>query len=218
MGTLFGLIAPSVEDMLDTDAGRQVIEQLGGAGTLEDTMLAAVLAVSGVLVTCFGLMVVARAAGDERDGRSELVLASPVSRAGVFWSAVAAAVAGVVWLLLVTGVTMGVSAGRGPGGLVPAALVQAPAAAVVVAGGAALWALRARWAQAGWGLLLGCLVLEAVDGLLDLPGWVLGVSPFAHVPRVPVEPVDPVASLVLAAVAVGVLAAGLASFRRRDLS
>ncbi len=216
MGTLFGLIAPGVEDILDTDAGRQVIDQIGGTGNLEDTMLAAVIAVSAVTITCFGLAVLVRAANDERDGRADLVLAAPASRWAAFLAATLPALAGIFWLLLVTGVTMGLGAGRGPTALVPAALVQVPAAAVVLAAAAGLWALRVTWAAAGWGLVVACLVLEAVGGLLDVPGWLLGLSPYTHVPALPVEDGEPVATAVLTAVAVVLLGAGAFGFRTRD--
>lgn len=216
MGTLFGLIAPSVDDMLDSDAGRRVIEQIGGTGKLEDTMLAAVIAVSSVTVTCFGLMILVRAANDERDGRSELVMATPVSRWAAFLAATGTALVGIAWLLLVTGVTMGVGAGRGPTGLVLAALAQLPAAVVVIAAAAALWALRVTWAAAGWGLVVACLVLEAVGGLLDLPAWMLDLSPYAHVPAMPVESGDPAATTALSVIALGLLVGAAVRYRARD--
>ena len=217
MGTLFGLIAPGVEDMLDSDAGRRIIAQIGGTGKLEDAMLAAVIAVSAVTVTCFGLMVVVRAANDERDGRTELLMSGPTSRWTAFLAATLTAMVAVVWLLVVVGITMGLGAGRGPWTLVPAALAQAPAVAVVVAAAAGLWSLRVTWAAAGWGIVVFCLVLEAVGGLLELPDWVLGVSPYAHVPAIPVESADPVGAAVLVAIAVGLLVAAAARFRSRDL-
>jgi ABC-2 type transport system permease protein len=217
MGTLFGLIAPGVDDMLDTDAGRRVIEQLGGTGKLEDMMLAAVVAMSGVLITCFGLMVLGRAGADEREARTEIVLATAVSRYRAFWSAVTLALAGVLWLLVVTGVTMGLGAGRGPTALLPAALAQWPAAAVVVAAASLAWGWRAAWVASGWAILVACLVLEAVGGLLDLPGWVQGLSPYAHVPAIPVEPQDPAATAALLVVTCALVAAGTVRYRGRDL-
>lgn len=217
MGTLFGFIAPTVDDMLDSDAGRQVIEQLGGSGRLEDTMLAAVLSISAVVITCFGLMIVVRSAGDERDSRTELLLGSVASRTTVFVSTVVAAVAGAAWLLLVTGITMGLGAGRGTVALVPAALAHVPAVALVISGGAVLWSLRTRWAPAAWGIVVGCLVLEALGGLLELPQWVLDLSPYAHVPAMPVEPADPVTDAWLFLATGVLLLAAAAAYRRRDL-
>ena len=80
LGLVMGAIAPSVGDLLDTEAGRQVIESIGGVGNMQDALVGAVLSIAGVIVTCFAVAVVTHGAGDERDGRTEQVLATGVSR------------------------------------------------------------------------------------------------------------------------------------------
>ena len=54
--------------------------------------------------------------------------------------------------------------------------------------------------------------------LLDLPGWVSGISPFEHLPLVPVEDLAwlPLGALTLLGAAL--LAIGLVGFRSRDIS
>jgi len=54
--------------------------------------------------------------------------------------------------------------------------------------------------------------------LLDVPGWVLDISPYEHVPAVPAATVAAGPLLALAAVAAALTAAGLAGFRRRDVA
>jgi ABC-2 type transport system permease protein len=56
-----------------------------------------------------------------------------------------------------------------------------------------------------------------VAPLLGLPGWVSDLSPFAHVPRVPAEPMAWGPVLALVAVAAVAVAVGLVGYRRRDL-
>ncbi len=72
--------------------------------------------------------------------------------------------------------------------------------------------MAAAWIVPVYGFLVGYLgpVLRLPEGLRNL-------SPFGHVPRLPAaEPVwTPL--LVLTAVAAGLIALGLAGFRRRDL-
>ena len=84
LGALMGAIAPSVGDLLDTEAGRAMIESLGGVGALQDALLAAVLSITAVLVTCFALTVIGHGATDEHDGRTEQVLATATSRSRSF--------------------------------------------------------------------------------------------------------------------------------------
>jgi ABC-2 type transport system permease protein len=61
-------------------------------------------------------------------------------------------------------------------------------------------------------------VIGMFGTLLGLPAAVLDLSPFEWTPAVPAAGWDAVPVLVLAAIAAGVVAVGLASFRRRDLT
>ena len=88
------------------------------------------------------------------------------------------------------------------------------AAAVVV-----VFALLPRWAAgASWLLLAAAILLSPVFGTsLGLPQAVLDISPFAY-QKAPSLDVSVVAVAALLAVAVALLTAGLAAFRRRDLA
>ena len=133
--------------------------------------------------------------------------------------------AGAAVLLAVAGVAAGLGYGLRTGTpgaetarLLGAALVQLPAS-LAVAGAAVAWfGLAPRASVAGAWSVLGAVVVIALFGqVLRLSGWVTGLSPFAHVPRLPgaAVTVSPLAWLGLAAVALG--GAGLAGLRRRDI-
>jgi ABC-2 type transport system permease protein len=53
--------------------------------------------------------------------------------------------------------------------------------------------------------------------LLDLPQWMYYLSPMEHVGQPPLDRIAWPATLILLAIAAGLVAAGLAGFRRRDL-
>ena len=57
-----------------------------------------------------------------------------------------------------------------------------------------------------------------LGALLELPQWLLDVSPFTHVPAVPAEPFAAAPLLWLGAAALALGALGFAAFRRRDLA
>ena len=84
----------------------------GGAGAFRDTLLSAVVSVTAVVVTCFGIAVVGHAGNDEHDGRTEEVLATATSRSRAFLSSGIVALGGATWLLLTTGVALALGVGN----------------------------------------------------------------------------------------------------------
>jgi ABC-2 type transport system permease protein len=191
---------------------------------MQDALVAAVLSIAGVAVTCFAIAVIGHGAGDERDGRTEQVLATAVSRRGPSsrrpWSRSAAPpgccsspASGPPW----------VSASRPAGGgdalasFVGAALGQSPAVWVVAALTLLLYAAGSRYAVAGWAVLAGFFALGQLGELLDLPGTVTGLSPYTHLPAMPVEPFAPTAALTMTALAAVILGAAWWRFRERDI-
>ena len=57
-----------------------------------------------------------------------------------------------------------------------------------------------------------------LGSLLDLPQWVLNLSPFEHVPAIPSEPMDWAPVAVLVVLAGALFAVGLAALNHRDMS
>jgi ABC-2 type transport system permease protein len=224
LGLVMGAIAPTVGDLLDTEAGRQVIESLGGAGAMQDALVGAVLAMAAVVVTCFAISVVTHGAGDEHDGRTEQVLATPVSRSRAFLAMVTVALGGATLLLVVAGVAtavgLGVQAGNGLdalGRFVGAALGLSPAVWVVAGLALALYAADSRLAVGGWVLLALFFVLGLVGEMLELPSWVTGLSPYTRLPAMPVESFAPAPALWLTSIAILLTAVAWWRFRERDI-
>ena len=147
-----------------------------------------------------------------------------MSRSRSFVATVTVALGGATWLLVITGVAtavgLGIQAGSGLdalGRFVGAALGQAPAVWVVAAMALLLYALESRYATGGWALLALFFVVGLVGEMLELPGWVTGLSPFAHLPAMPVEQLQPLPALVLTALAAALTLAAWWRFRERDI-
>jgi ABC-2 type transport system permease protein len=224
LGLVMGAIAPSVGDLLDTEAGREVIESIGGVGSLQDALVAAVLSIAAVVVTCFAIAVVGHGAGDERDGRTEQVLATAVSRSRTFVATAAVSIVGATWLLLVTGIGaalgLGLQAGDGwaaLGRFVGAALGQSPAVWVVAGLALLLYAAGSRFAVLAWAALAAFFAVGQLGELLQLPAAVTGLSPYTHLPAMPVEPFAVAPALVLSAFAAAFTVAAWWRFRERDI-
>jgi ABC-2 type transport system permease protein len=224
LGIIFGAIAPGVSNLLDSPDAEQIIARLGGPGAMADSLITAVLSLVAIIVVCFAISVIGHSGGDEADGRTEEVLATATSRSRWFAATTLVAFGGVLWLLLVSGffLWIGVGAAGAPAGshtgkIIPAALVFVPAAWLVVAVAAALFALRRSWAVIGWVLPALCLVISLVGELLDLPDWFVRISPYAHVPQLPAAAMNWTPLLVMTGIAVVVTAFGWWRFARRDI-
>jgi len=132
-------------------------------------------------------------------------------------------------LLAVAGLAAGLgyglrtgSAGPEVAKLLGAAMVQLPASLAVAGAAVVLFGLAPRASVAGAWTVVGVMVLIALFGqVLRLSQWVLDVSPFTHVPKLPGVAVTvhttgaPLLWLGLAALALAVT--GLAGLRRRDI-
>ena len=224
LGLVMGAIAPNIGDALDSSSARELIQRLGGEGAVQDTLLAAELSIMAVVITCFAVSVVGHGGSDEHDGRTEQVLATGTSRGRSYAALLVVAIVGAAWLLLVTGlaVTLGFGAAAGDlgdafGRVLPAALVQAPAVWLVTALSVTAYAWRSRWAAAGWVLVVVFVTVGQLGELLRLPQWVIDLSPYVHVPRMPVESFEATPVLVMTVLAVALLAVGWFGYRSRDI-
>jgi ABC-2 type transport system permease protein len=160
---------------------------------------------------------------EEASGRLETLAVLPLGRAAWLGGRVAASAGALVVVAAAAGLGawVGVVA-RGesvdPWRLALAAANLLPVALLFLGLAVAAFGLRPRaTAPLAWGLVIGSFLVEFVGSLLELPRWVLSLSPFHHVQPAPA--VDPAlgASLVLLALAATGVAVGLAAFRRRDL-
>jgi ABC-2 type transport system permease protein len=91
--------------------------------------------------------------------------------------------------------------------------------ALLAAVGALLFGLLPRLVVgATWAVLAVVLFISVFGEALQLDRWLLDLSPFAHLPKLPAAEFTATPVVALLAVATVLAAAGLAGFRRRDLA
>lgn len=221
-GVLLASLVPQMSDLLSASSARSMLERLGGVGSIEKTLVAAVLSVVGVLAAGFAISIIGHAADDEREGRTAQLLATAQSRDRSLRAILLLALGGATWLLLVTGVAAAVGLrsqqGFGFTQVVLSAAAQAPAVWLVTAIAAACFVVRASWSALGWAFLVLFITLGQIAELLGLPTWIARLSPFTDVPRMPSETFSVVPELwmTLAAVLIFVLVGW--RYRTRDVA
>jgi ABC-2 type transport system permease protein len=155
---------------------------------------------------------------EETSQRAEPILASAVGR--LRWAAghLTVAFGGSALILLLGGLGLAAGFGGSTGPLLGAVLVQQPAVWLLGAVTMLLYGVSAKAATAGWAVAGACLLLGWIGPALNLPGALLDLSPYSRLPKLPGPPMEwgPVVALVV--LGAGLLGAGLAGFRRRDLA
>jgi ABC-2 type transport system permease protein len=222
---LTGLVNGAYADgLLDATADLpDVFTDLFGEADILGGYLSYMATFIAYLVAAFAILAVQGVRNDETGGRADPVLATPVGRlAWLGANMTVTATAAVVISALVGAATgAGTALVTGDAGyigeLVVAHLNQVPAIWVVLGiavlcYGALPRAIPATWAVVGYGLIVGTF-----GPVLNLPQFVLELSPFGHRAPYPLEAIRWVPLLILTALAAAATAAGLVSFRRRDI-
>jgi ABC-2 type transport system permease protein len=225
VGVVLGGVANSIGNLLQGNRSLEdLFTRLGGRSSIIDAYLAGMMSLLALLAAAYAIQATLRLRTEETSGRAEPVLATAVGRLQWAGSHLVFSILGSAAVLvtagLTTGLTYGLSSGHAGRELVRvlgAAMVQLPAVWVLAAVAVALVGLLPRFAAASWGALALCLLFGLVGAALQLSHWLLDISPFSHIPKVPgaAVSVTPLVSLLGIAVALGV--AGLIGLRHRDI-
>lgn len=227
LGAVAGFLGPTVAQAIaENDDLAALIARLA-PGTNTDTgevLVIGLLGIAGTLATASGVQALGRLRLDEAEGRAELLLSTPLARSAWLGRHLTVAVASMVLVGLVAGLAAGIGAALAfgepdrLGAALEMIVVQWPAGAIFLAATAALFGFLPRATiPLGWGLLVIGLVLGQFGDLLGLPDWARDLSPFAHVPAVPVVAVDAGPLVVMGAIAVVLGVASVVGLRRRDI-
>lgn len=223
MAALTGTLGNAMQDMVRDNPALAAYLELTSGGSVVDAYLATMLLILALCAGGFAVWSSLRGIGEEESGRIDLLLATPTSRGRAYLGEIVVTVAG-------TGVVLGAAAiGEGLGHaaattdagegvrVMIAQLAYVPALLVLIGAAYLCRGLAARLAWPAWTVLSFAFVIGWLGGLLDPPQWVVNLSPFAYVPRVPVESAVDGAQAVLLVVAVALMAGGLLALRRRDI-
>jgi ABC-2 type transport system permease protein len=222
---VLGGAASSVADMVaDNKNLEDIFTRMGGRTGIVDAYLVSVMSILGLMAAGYAIQATLRLRAEETSGRAEPVLATAVSRLQWAASHLVFSIIGSALALLAAGLTVGLTYGATTPDLghqlsrvLEGALVQVPAVWVLAAVTVALVGLAPRFATVAWGALGLCVLLGLVGAALQLDQWVMNLSPFTHVPRVPGAALTATPLILLLAVALALGGAGLAGLRRRGI-
>jgi ABC-2 type transport system permease protein len=217
-----GAAAGIIEDYSDNEVLREMMAAAGG-DTLTESWLSMVMSLIAMVCTIFAIVAALRPRREETSGRAEPVLATALSRTRWLSTHLAVAFVGGVGVLLAAGLGLGLAAAASTGdaGLLwkalGAMLAYAPALWLTTALAVAVFGLVPRAIGLAWALLGYAIAIGYFGEILQTPDWLNNLSPFGHTPRMPADDFTAVPLLILTVLAAGLVAVGVAGFRRRDL-
>ena len=218
-GVIYGGLTDGVADLVgDNERAREIFQRMGGQSGITDAFLASMVGMLGLIAALYIVASVLRLHGEETSQRAEPVLANAVSR--LRWAAghLAIAFGGSALIMLLAGLGFAVGYGRSVAPILGACLVQLPAVWVIGGLTVLLYGLTPRTAPLAWGAAGAVLLIGWVGPALDAPQTVLDLSPFGHLPKLPGGQMEWGPVLVLLALGVALVGAGLAGLRRRDMT
>jgi ABC-2 type transport system permease protein len=225
LGGVMGSIASTIGDALgDNAALRDFMARLGGTQIMMDAYVATSMGIAAVVAAAFAVQATLRLRAEESAQRVEPLLATRLGRVQWALSHFGIAVLGPAVLLAVAGTAAGLAHGSRVGDVrgqfwrvLGSALVQLPAVWVVAGLTLAVFGLLPRYATVGWAALVLFLLIGELGPTLELNQKLQDISPFVHVPRLPVADLTLLPLLALTLVAAALSATGLVGMRRRDI-
>lgn len=220
-----GSIATEVTDMFEENPTAQAyLEAMGVDQTdVVDAALAVYISFFAQFAAIYSVGTITRLRAEETSGRAENVLAAAIGRPRWAGEYLGFSVITSTIILTVTGLGAGIMYAASinePGEilrLTGAALVYAPALWLAAGVALAVFGLFPRAMILAWAVPAYAIFMLSIGPLLGVPSWLYELSPFEHVPRLPAGNFTIVPLLVITALAVALMIAGLAGFRRRDL-
>lgn len=223
LGLVFGSLSEEMQGMVEDNPTLAKVFAATG-GDITDSLFAVALLFVGLAVAGFAVGSALRLRGEESSGRLEQLLAGAVPRRHLMLGTLGVTLLGSVLLVTLGGLGLGLAdaAVRGDPGSIPRlvglAWVQLPAVLVLAAVAVLLTGWLPRASTLAWLGVVVAFVVGWLGTVLDLPGAVRSLSPYHHLPEVPVEDVAVAPLVVLTVLAAVLTAAGVEGFRRRDLT
>lgn len=221
VGVAYGSIGTDVKDIMGSGASSDIVAQADG--TLTDSFYSTTALMMALFASAYAIQAALRARGEESAGRAESLLATELTRTRWLWSHAVIVVVGSFVVVALGGFGTGLMYGAMSDDmsqlprLLGASLTHVPATWVLAGVAIALSGLVPRFALVAWGALAYCFIVLMFGEVLNMPGWVTGISPFDHSPMVPVADFDVVATTTIAVVAAALFAIGTIGLRRRDI-
>lgn len=223
LGVSYGSIFGDLDAFFaDIEMMEQMLSPVEGF-SLTEQFMTLIMVIISLLATAPVLMTILKLKGEEKKNRTEHILARAVSRPKVMGSylVVGLLTAVVMQMLAAIGLwSASVPVMEDPIPLstfLGASLVYLPAIWVMTGMAVLLVGLLPRFTSFIWLYLGYSFFVVYLGGLLQFPEWLANLTPFGHIPQIPVEEMSYGVVSILTILALVLTVLGFVGYRKRDL-
>jgi len=218
-GSIFGDLDTFFEDM---EIMKDLLSGLEG-GSLTEQFIAKLMSIIAMICTIPALMAVFKLKGEEKKGRTEHLLARAVSRNRLLASYMLISLTVGFVMLSLAAIGLGAAAvavledGPSLATIYGAAMVYLPALAIFIGLAVLLIGLLPKLTGITWLYLGYSFFVVYLGGVFQFDEWVGNLTPFGHVPELPIEDVNAVVLILLTIIAAVLTTGGFIGYRNRDI-
>ncbi|TKC16184.1 ABC transporter permease [Robertmurraya kyonggiensis] len=224
LGASYGSIFGDLESFFEGNEMYQQMLQLSEGASLVEQFIPTLMVVISLIATIPPIMAINKLRGEEKKGRLDHLLGRAVSRSRLLGSYLILSVVNGFVMLSLSAIGLWsagnavVENGMDFGMLFGAAFVYYPAMLVMIGLAAFLNGFLPKQTSLVWIYILYSFFVLYLGNMMQFPNWVGQLSPFGHVPQVPIEDATFMPLFILSVIAVGLMILSFIGFRKRDIA
>ncbi|MDR1589823.1 MAG: hypothetical protein LBS51_06475 [Oscillospiraceae bacterium] len=219
IGVMYGSVVVDIEDFAADNAMVSAMLEAAGNGSMTEQYVAMLFSIMSMIATVPVALTVMRLRSEEAHGRLEQIIGRSVKRSSLFVGFIVIAFAMSLAALFVTALGMlALSGGAiGAAAVMKAAFAYLPAMWLIVGLISLLIGAAPKLTPLIWVLFGYSFVAVYFGKVIELPDWMAKLSPFGHIPQLPVQEFALAPLAVLTGIAIALSAFGLWRYRARDI-
>jgi ABC-2 type transport system permease protein len=191
--------------------------------SLVEQFLPMLMSIIAMICTIPALMALFKLKGEEKKNRTEHLLVRAVSRRRLLASYFIISIVVSFVMLSLAAIGLGVAGNSVMDEKIVfstfynAAMVHLPAMWIMIGIGVLLIGIAPKVTGLTWLYLVYSFIVVYLGGLFQFPEWVGKISPYAHIPQLPIEDMDFAKASILTVIAAVTIFIGFIGYRKRDI-
>ncbi|MDM5210679.1 ABC transporter permease [Peribacillus sp. NJ4] len=191
--------------------------------SLTEQFLTMLMSIISMICTIPPLMAMLKLKGEEKKNHTEHLLSRAVSRTRLMGSYFIISVIGGFFMITLAAIGLWavgnsvMNEGIAFGTLYRAAMVYLPAMWIMIGIAVLFIGIAPRLSVLTWLYLTYSILVVYLGGMLQFPEWMGKLTPFGHIPKLPIEDMDFMKVSILTIIAIILLAVGFIGYNKRDI-